>query len=307
MRQSCLLLSALVSFLLSISVSQAQSVEIPAGLQQGKPGTYDLLVQYSEFNEAKSGVRIMVYVPGSVPASDLSDRPAIVFFHGNTKQRNYYRDSVGYMTSRAEQYGFLLLSVQNWWSLGSGDVQGADDSRRATNLVLHRLKKHSLFDPERVFPVGFSAGGFTANLVFVKSLNQFEEDSISLYAEQMEEVSEDEVVEHYYRFTGGLEMNLFDYAGFGSFKGNYYQGYVQMNPFVEDSQKTWNRLLRDKVLYIAVGELDVERVKKQAPEMADFIRMYAKVEPFFKIYPGEGHALTEANWKDFWALVEKTG
>lgn len=280
---------------------QAQSVSIPSPLKNGKPGEYDLTVNFSGYSQAPGSVKVMVFIPVGVAGKDT---PVLVFFHGNTRDRGYYRDSVDYMKNRAQKFGFILISAQNWWSLGNGDVRGANDSRMAVNLILNNLKDDDMFDPDRVYPIGFSAGGYVAVLAFVNSLNQFDDQSIALYAEQMDGVDEDEVVKHYYSQAGGVEMNLFDYAGFASFKGNYYEGYVDMNPFVEEYQEGWNRLVRDKVLFIAVGEKDVPRVRQQAPMAADFFRMYAKVEPVFKIYPGEGHNLTEANWNDFWTLVD---
>ncbi len=282
------------------STTLAQTVSIPSGLKDARPGTYDLTVRYSGYDQAPGAVKAMVYVPEGVVGED---RPVIVFFHGNTRDRKYYRDSVAYMTARADKYKFTLISVQNWWSLGNGDVRGANDSRRAVNLILNQLKDEDLFDPEKAYPIGFSAGGYVAVLAFLNSLNQFEDQSISLYSYEFE-IDEDDVVAHYYSQVGGLEMNLYDYAGFASFKGNYYEGYVDMNPFVEEYQDRWNMLVREKTLFFAVGENDVPRVKQQAPQAADFFRMYAKVEPVYKVYPGEGHNLSEANWNDFWKLVE---
>lgn len=283
------------------SPARAQTVSIPSGLQEGKSGQYDLAVRFSGYSQAPGAVQLMVYVPEGVAGKD---RPVVVFYHGNTRDRNYYRDSVAYMTARADKYKFVLVSAQNWWSLGNGDVRGANDSRLAVNLVLNELKDEDIFDPERAYLVGFSAGGYVAVLSFLNSLNQFGDQAISLYSYEFE-IDEDDVIRHYYSQVGGLDMNLFDYAGFASFKGNYYEGYVDMNPFVEEYQETWNRLVRSKILFFAVGENDVPRVKQQAPQAADFFRMYAKVEPIYKVYPGEGHVLSEANWNDFWKLVEE--
>jgi len=285
----------------------AQSVSLPNALKEGKPGSYDLRVSYKDFFEARSGVRMMVYIPASIPRKEMKNRPAIVFFHGNTKQADYYRDSVGYMTARAETYGFLLISVQNWWALGSGDLEGADDSRRATNLVMHRLVELGLCAGHRVFTTGFSAGGFNALLTFFNSVNEFDDqDFAETYGENMDGATAETAAQHWYRESGGVEFNTFPYAGFGSFKGNYYESYFQMNPLVENRKEHWKMLLREKVLFISAGQNDVPRVKKQAPEAAQFFRTYADTEPVFKVYPGEGHVLTEANWKDFWALVEAT-
>ncbi|MCB1170629.1 MAG: hypothetical protein KDK25_09860 [Leptospiraceae bacterium] len=299
-------LLAAMPLILSLQILSAQSLVMPPALQRGQSGAHDVVVRYSGFFEAKSGVRIMVYIPTSISRQHLKIRPAIVFFHGNTKQSSYYRDSVGYMTARAEKFKFILVSVQNWWALGSGDLEGADDSRRATNLVMHKLVDLELCDGTRVYTTGFSAGGFTALLTFFNSINEFEDEEFARqYGENMEGASAETAAEHWYRDSGGVRFNTFPYAGFGSFKGNYYESYFQMNPLVENRKQHWKKLLIGKTLFISVGEHDVPRVKQQAPEAAEFFRRYADIEPVFVAYPGEGHVLSDQNWQDFWYLVDK--
>ena len=309
MRNSPVFVLSVIIFLAVLGDAKliAQSLTFPTTLASGKPGLYDVSVQYSKFDVAPGVVRMMVYIPQSLQDAALSERPAIIFFHGNSQDKNYYRNSVAYMTQRAEKFRFVLISVQNWWMLSGGNVDGADDSRRAVNLLMHRMVDEDLCNRDKVYPTGFSAGGFNAVLTFFNSIDEFRDKEFAATYLQIAHESGLEISDpaaHYYEGGGGVAFNTFPYAGFASFKGNYYESFFQMNPMVEDGQPHFKKLLKGKVLFIAVGSNDVPRVKEQAPQAAEFFRMYTDTEPTFKIYQGEGHVLSDANWSDFWALVE---
>lgn len=131
------------------------------------------------------------------------------------------------MIERAKKYKFALLSMQNWWMLSGNDLSGADDSRIATNRIVNSLSNNNLFHPKKVYPIGFSAGGLTAAIAFQASTDPFEDPEFGKdYYELVKESYSDyeEMIKAYFSFYS-KEESLYPYAGFGSFKGNFYHGY----------------------------------------------------------------------------------
>ncbi|MCB1175774.1 MAG: hypothetical protein KDK39_19520 [Leptospiraceae bacterium] len=258
---------------------------IPAGLQQGASGRYDFLIQIPEARDARAGVRAMVYVPRLPAGQKAKERPVIVFFHGSTRDRTYYSKKVDYMTRRADRDGFILISVQNWWSF-TDYTESIRDSRRAVNSLLWRLADESLIKGNAVYATGFSAGGLVALMTVHNSLPES-----GVVARQK-------------------PYDYYPYAGAASFKGNFYQGIgtFVLNPLIDPEpavlQAHYRRQYAGKLLYLTVGgPKDAARVQKQALEARDFLQNYLGLEVVYRSFPAEGHSLSESNWQPFWQLV----
>ncbi len=159
-----------VFFQLTIFGLNAEDISIPPGLISKKAGTYELKVKSSLFKFAKDQTVLgAFFIPVGLTPEDIANKLLIIFYHGNSRNAAAYKD-IAFLTKWSNKYKFPILTIQNWWSLSKDMVEGAEDSRLATNLFLDRLKSESLFDPEKVYPIGFSAGGFTALLVFFNSI-----------------------------------------------------------------------------------------------------------------------------------------
>lgn len=273
--------------LLSLVTAQISATASVTGLTenllQAKAGTYEVAVAGAPYATTKT-VTMEIYIPKSM--NTQKNRPVVIFYHGNTTDKTFYRKGSGFMKRKAEAHRFILISPQQWWSLSGGNTSGANDSRLATNAVLNRLKASGTIDQGRVYATGFSAGGFAAFLTVLDSLDHKTE---AAFLEAM----------------GGAELNVFAYKGFASFKGNFYDGVMQMPPQVEDAKSHFPGLYAGKVAYVSVGgKRDAARVQQQAPEMRDFLEGYLGIKCSYFSYPNEGHVMSEKNWQDFASLAD---
>jgi hypothetical protein len=279
--------AVLMALLFLLICSQVNAFELPSGAKKGQPGSYDISIPFGKYRDAKDGVRILLYIP-QFKNSSSKNRPTVVFYHGSTRDRQYYRTGVSYMIQRANAYGFTLLSVQNWWAF-TDYTESIIDSRAATNILLWKLVEEGVIRKDAVYTSGFSGGGLAAMMVVHNSLDE-----------------------------PGLEREKpayqFPYAGFASIKGNFYAGIgtFVMNPLIDldgdGQQKHYRKMYKNKIVYITVGGAhDAARVQKQAPEARDFFRDYLGLgdQVIYKQFAQEGHNFPETNWKPFWDLVEK--
>lgn len=284
---------------------------VTSALESLQPGNYDLEVKSPIFALTKS-VRIEVFIPESL-AQDRN-RPLLVFFHGNSKDKKLYKTGNAFFKKKAEAHRFILISAQQWWSLSGGNMSGSHDTRKATNLVLHTLARKNLFDATQVYATGFSAGGFMAFLAVMDSLDHYANaDHLKMtkfYRRQNAEAEgrvyneNEDVRAGVFRDFGGVEMNVFPYRGFGSFKGNFYNGVMGFPVEIEDWRAHYRLIFAGKKAYISVGgKKDAPRVRTQAPEMREFFENYLGLPCTYREYPEEGHSLTEKNWQDFWEMT----
>ena len=265
----------------------SEDFTLPSELVNSVPGKYDLLVKVPEARDAQSGVRAMVYLPKITEEQSLNKLPVIVFFHGNTKDKNYYKNQVSYMTKKAGRDKFILLSVQNWWCF-TDLTESIRDSRRATNYLLWQLADAGLIRSDAVYTTGFSAGGLAALMTLHNSLQ------------------ETDIVERKKPF------DFYPYAGAASFKGNFYLGLgtFVINPIIDPETEIIHRhyqsQYKNKLIFFTVGgKKDAPRVQDQAPEGKVFFEDYLGVSIVYKEYPNEAHNLSEKNWQDFWNLVQQ--
>ncbi len=276
-----------VSFLFFLVGLNAEDVTIPAGLISKKAGNHDIKIKSPLFKYAKDKTVLgAFYIPTGLTAEDIANKPLIIFYHGNSRNAGAYKD-IAFLTKWSNKYKFPILSIQNWWSLSKDMVEGAEDSRLATNLFLDRLKSESLFDSAKVYPIGFSAGGFTSLLVFLNSIR----DPLMQFSEDLPE-----------------KAYVYDYAGIGSFKGNYYSSYVQISPGLmaeENGVKNfYQKSLSGKLIYLSVGgRKDAPRVQAQVPEAIEFLTGYLGLNPALETFPDQGHGFSDKEWESFWAKI----
>lgn len=292
---------------------QTELSRLQDGLLRGESGSYLVTVRSEIFQTTKE-VQMEVFIPRSI--KDSASTPVIVFYHGNTTDKNYFRTGVADLKKKAETHRFLLISPQQWWSLSGGDVVGCDDSRQAVNLLLNTLKTKGLFDPDQVYATGFSAGGLAAFLTVMNSIDHFKNADFAATVTQWTrdgfQASGDpfpadfDPHTYHYKDYGKIELNEYDYRGFASFKGNFYNGYMILPLEVEDAKAHYRTVFNGRLAFICVGgKNEAARVKTQAPEMRDFARDELGLTVLYKEYPSEGHYLSQENWNDFWKEVER--
>lgn len=297
-----------------LSAAEAE-ISSSAELRSRKSGSYQLRVTSPLF-EVTNIVEMEFFIPKSLKADELSHAPLIVFYHGNTSDKTYFRKRNIDMKKKAEKYKFILLCPQQWWSLAKGNMSGNMDSGHAVNYALHQLKDAQLFDPNQVYVVGFSAGGLTAFLTVMNGLNHHADPAYAKHIQQFwEENFRNEGKKlpanfdahaYSYRGNGSIVFNEYPYRGFASFKGNYYAGAMGFPADIEDLPAHFRTIFSDNLAFVSVGgKKDAARIQTQAPEMRNFLKDYLGLDIVYKEYPAEGHSLTQQNWDDFYSEVKK--
>ncbi len=241
-----------------------------------KAGRHAVAVKLDNALYAKGGIDGTLIIPAGLTGA----APVVVFFHGNSRDKKLHKKAADFLTKGAASKGVILLSMQNWWSLSGDHVEGFDDSRRATNLLLQELVAAGVAQPNKVFLSGFSAGGFTALASFVQSI-------------------------HYNEMMGDKEANYFDYAGIISMKGNFYPQFFMPDPMLDPDQRRarFAELTANKKVILTVGgKKDAPRVQKQAPECRDFLRDWG-VQADYREFPNEGHNPAQTNIDLLWGML----
>jgi len=268
------LLAALL-LLCTVQIAAHTVSDIPANAASLSPGRYAFSVKLDTAMFASGGVEAEVIVPSGLTAP----APAVVFFHGNSRDKKLYKKAANFLTAAATGKA-IIISVQNWWPLSGDRVEAFDDSRRATNLLVRKLVAAGMVNGERVYLAGFSAGGFTAIASFVQNLS---------YNEMM----------------GDPEANSFNYAGVISMKGNFYPQYFMPDPSLspEARRSRMASLTAGKKIILTVGgKKDAPRVQKQAPECRDFLTDWGLTVDY-REFPNEGHAPDKTNLKLLWGML----
>lgn len=258
------------------------AVEIPAAARKGTPGSYELVSSQRAQLLGGAPVRGKLVIPAGVQRGKAE---LMVFFHGATGNKAYYQNSVSFLERWAARDGFVLLSMQNPYgfartasretsvSIGDAIFAGAE--------VARAVGKAGIVDEDRIYAIGFSAGGMVASLSLTKQPDVF--------------------------------------AGIGSFHGNFqYPGFfygersreqdatgaIYFEDDYETGMKKLKKQLRGKTAFLCVGGRDIPRVITQAAEARDFFKdIFPMVKLTYKTYPAEGHQFTEANWRDFLATI----
>jgi predicted esterase len=270
-------------FFLAVFAASAQTADVlfPKALDDLKPGTHEIQARSESFRFAgQDGVRALLYIPATVKAAEVGSAPIVVFYHGNSKDKKLYRSAGNVLHKSAAAKKFLILSVQNWWPLSGNMVEAAEDSRQGTNLILTRLAEKKVGDANQVYATGFSAGGLTALLVFVQSIDG--------------------------NIPGDREKIFFNYAGMASFKGNFYGQYFMPNPMLSPDQRKaeYARLTQGKAIILTVGgKKDAPRVQQQAPEAKEFLEGMLGIKVTYQEFPNQGHSLDQDNLELLWQAM----
>lgn len=275
MKPRILLLTALLSATTTLGAHSVTG-RTPA-LSEFKPGRYALSVKLDNPLFARAGVEGTLIIPPGLSAA----APVVVFFHGNSRDKKLHKKGADFLVKGAAAKGVIVLSMQNWWSLSGDHVEGFDDSRRATNLLLQDLAAAGVIDAHRVYLSGFSAGGFTAIASFIQSI-------------------------HFNEMMGDKEANYFDYAGVISMKGNFYPQFFMPDPMLDPDQRRarYAELTRNKPVILTVGgKKDAPRVQKQAPECRDFLKDWG-VQVDYREFLNEGHSPAQTNIDLLWNMIK---
>jgi acetyl esterase/lipase len=261
--------------------AQTADVLFPKVLDDGKSGKHEIQARGESFRFAGAdGVRALLFIPATVKPAELAAAPIVVFYHGNSKDKTLYKSAGNVLHKYASDKKFLVLSVQNWWPLSGNMVEAAEDSRQATNLILTRLAEKKVGDTNQVFVTGFSAGGLTALLTFVQSIDG--------------------------SVPGDRNKMFFNYAGMASFKGNFYGQYFMPNPMLSpDQRKTeYARLTQGKAVILTVGgKKDAPRVQQQQPEAKQFLEGQLGITVTYQEFPNQGHSLDKDNLELLWRAM----
>lgn len=268
---------------LAVSALSAQTADVlfPKILDDGKAGKHEIQARGESFRFAGAdGVRALLFIPATVTPADLPSAPIVVFYHGNSKDKKLYKNGGNVLHKAATDKKFLVLSVQNWWPLSGNMVEAAEDSRQATNLILTRLAEKKIGDTNRVYVTGFSAGGLTALLTFVQSIDG--------------------------STPGDRNTMFFNYAGMASFKGNFYGQYFMPNPMLSPDQRKaeYARLTQGKAIILTVGgKKDAPRVQQQQPEARQFLQDQLGIAVSYHEFPAQGHSLDKDNLELLWKAM----
>lgn len=275
--QNCRMLKQIIIGLFAASAIYPHQVsDIPAAATAFKAGRYTVSVKLDNPMYAKSGVDAEIIIPAGISSA----APAVVFFHGNSRDKKLFKKAADFLTKQAAAKQTILISVQNWWPLSGDHVEAFDDSRRATNLLIGKLAAAGIIRADKIFLSGFSAGGFTALASFVQNLN---------YNEAM----------------GDAESNNFSYAGVISMKGNFHPQYFMPDPMLSPDARRANmaKLTAGKRIILTVGgKKDAPRVQKQAPECRDFLKDWGIAAEYHE-FPAEGHSPDKTNLDLLWQMV----
>jgi hypothetical protein len=284
-----ILLSSLIIIL--VSYFGFSQVNLPEGAKKKQPGNYDLTITLTDPYAAKEGVKGELYIPVFKEGQKAEERPLVYFIHGGTRDKTYYKSSANnFMKKWADEYGFCLVNLQNWWMLANDDPGGHDDTKRAANLLSHELTENGIGRKDAVYLTGFSAGGLAAVYTIMGS-----------FPDPLE-------MKSYESNNYPLKDYFFEYAGFASMKGNFYAYDILPNGFVDpgDQKEYYQIFFNDKICYLTVGGAnEAARVKVQAPEAKQILGDYFGLPVIYKEFPNEGHSFTLANWTPFWEMVEE--
>ncbi|MBN8222397.1 MAG: hypothetical protein J0L53_15855 [Spirochaetes bacterium] len=268
----------LMTFALS---AQTADVLFPKVLDDGKAGKHEIQARGNAFRFAGAdGVRALLFIPATVSPADLPSAPIVVFYHGNSKDKKFYKNGGNVLHKAATDKKFLVLSVQNWWPLSGNMVEAAEDSRQATNLILTRLAEKKIGDTNRVYVTGFSAGGLTALLTFAQSIDP--------------------------NVPGEREKIYFNYAGMASFKGNFYGQYFMPDPRMSPDERRahYAKLTQGKVVILTVGgKKDAPRVQQQQPEARQFLQDQLGITVSYHEFSAQGHSLDADNLALLWQAM----
>lgn len=281
--------------------------DLPPGVRAFKAGRYELSVKLEDAKHAKEGIFGELVIPPGV----TGPVPAIVFVHGNSRNKNYYKSAANFLVQPAAQKKIIMLSVQNWWPLSGDHLDGTEESRRAVNIFVNRLAKAGIIQKDKVFLSGFSAGGLVIVSAFLHSIDhmQFEpyKQKLATTMAGAIEASKKTVDEYYYSVLNpGKDAGFFPYAGFISIKGNFYNKYFPADPLLnsEDRRKLTGPWTWDKKIVLTVGgDREAKDVRVEVPLLREYLKREWGAKLDYHEYGDGVHDIEKSDQDLLWSMV----
>ncbi len=281
--------------------------DLPPGVRTHKAGRYELSVKLEDAKYAKEGISGELVIPAGL----TGPVPAVVFVHGNSRSKKYYKSAANFLLPPAAQKKIIVLSVQNWWPLSGDHLEGTEESRRAVNIFVNRLASAGVIQKDKVFLSGFSAGGLVIVSAFLNSIDQLQfEPYKQKFAATMAsaiEASKKTAEDYYYTVLNpGKEAGFFPYAGFISIKGNFYTKYFPADPLItgEERRKLTGPLTLDKKIVLTVGgERDAKDVKLEVPALREYLKREWGAKLDYHEYGDGVHDIEKSDQDLLWSMV----
>ncbi|MFO1525887.1 MAG: hypothetical protein U1F16_07930 [Turneriella sp.] len=285
----------------------SSAAELPAGVRDFKAGKYTLSIQLEKPNRAKDGIEAELFIPPGVSGPT----PAIVFVHGNSRDKKYYRRAANFMLPVAPAKKVMVLSVQNWWPLSGDHLDATEDTRIAINTLVNRLAAAGVFQPNQVYLSGFSAGGFIAMVTLLKSVDFYKDEGFrqkfaTARAAEIE-TAKKSAEDYYYTVENpGREAGFFSYAGVISFKGNFYTKYFAEDTLLNDDERkqyTQKLMAGTRVVLTVGGDQEAKDVKVEVPLCRDFLKKSWGLKLDYHEYGDDVHDITKTDQDHLWAMA----
>ena len=286
----------------------AHSVDIPSGAKSLKPGRYTAIIKLDRPRAAVEGVEADIIVPPGVS----SPAPAVVFIHGNARNKQFYKTAGNFLIGPAAVRKAVVISIQNWWPLSGDKLEATEDTRRALNLLVHKLVNAGALQGNKVYLSGFSAGGLAALSTFLQSIDHF---ANAAYKQKfltsmaaLIKASKKEPEDYFYNFRNpGKEASFFPYAGIMYIKGNFYNKYFSFanDPILnaEETRKHYATLTWDKKIVLTVGgDKEAKDVVKEVPACRAFLKGLGMRLDYHE-FGDEGHDIDKSSIELLWQMM----
>lgn len=301
-------ISALALFFCAASLSRwGHSVEIPAGAKKLNPGRYVATVKLDKARAATDGIEAEIIIPAGISGPTA----AVVFFHGNARDKKVYLNRANFLVAAAALRKVIIISVQNWWPLSGDKLEATEDSRRATNLLMHKLVNAGVVQGNRVYLSGFSAGGLLAVSTFVHSIDHFRDEAYkqkfttSLAA--LIKASKKDPEDYFYNFKNpGKEVGFFPYAGVFSIRGNFYMKYFPADNLLnaDETRKHFAAMTAGKKIVLTVGgDKEARDVQKEVPTCRDYLKRILGMRLDYHEFGDEGHDIYPSDQEILWQMI----
>ncbi len=286
----------------------AHSVEIPGGAKSLKPGRYTAIVKLDRPRAAKEGVEADIIVPAGLS----SPAPVIVFIHGNARNKDFYKSAANFLLAPAAVRKAVVITIQNWWPLSGDKLEATEDTRRALNLLIHKLVDAGAIQGKHVYLSGFSAGGLAALATFLQSTDHFRNEAyknkfITSWAALIK-ASKKDPEDYFYNFRNpGKEAGFYPYAGVVFIKGNFYNKFFSFvnDPILnaDETRKHYAALTWDKKIILTVGgDKEAKDVVKEVPACRAFLKNLGMRLDYHE-FGDEGHNIDKSSVELLWQMM----
>lgn len=281
--------------------------DLPAGVRAHRAGRYDLAVKFENTPYAKEGIEGELVMPPGV----TGPVPAIVFVHGNSRDKKFYKRAANFLVPPAAQKKIIVLSVQNWWPLSGDHLEGTEETRRAVNIMVNRLASAGIVQRDKVFLSGFSAGGLVVVTTFLQSIDQmkFEAYRQKFAAAKASEIEASKMTadDYYHKVLNpGKEAGFYPYAGFMSIKGNFYNKYFPDDPVItaDERRKFTGPFTADKKIVLSVGgDGEAKDVRFEVPALREYLKREWGAKLDYHEFGDGVHDIEKTDQDLLWSMV----